>query len=391
MSRRAILHIGTEKTGTTTLQVFLKTNRERLLEKGFVYPRFCGEVNQTGLAAFAMNDERQDPLRQALGIRGPGDMHDFRRRFRAAAALELGEGRTAIFCNEHCHSRLKMAAEIARLRDFLGAFFDRISVTVYLRRQDQLALSLYTTRLKSGGTEPELFPRTNADDLFFNYNRSLRLWEDVFGRENVTVRLFGRDALVGGSIVADFLSVWGIGTPGISFRSATRTSRSCPRRRNSCASSTCISAAIPTCRARSWGTAVDPFSRHFAGPGVRPSRAAALAFYGQFRASNTALAARHFPQAGALFAEDFGAYPEAADDRSLTVEGAAEVAARLQETWLQEVRRLEAELAIRDARIDWDRGQTDRAVRTLREASLRYRNHPPLFRYLGELLLRTRD
>ena len=38
MGRRAILQIGTEKTGTTTLQHFLAANRGPLARRGFLYP-----------------------------------------------------------------------------------------------------------------------------------------------------------------------------------------------------------------------------------------------------------------------------------------------------------------------------------------------------------------
>ena len=47
-----------------------------------------------------------------------------RARLRAAAAAELNGDATAIFCNEHCHSRLTTPAEVETLRDFLGDFFD---------------------------------------------------------------------------------------------------------------------------------------------------------------------------------------------------------------------------------------------------------------------------
>ena len=76
-----------------------------------------------------------------------------RARLRAAAAAELSGGATAIFCSEHCHSRLTSPSEVDTLRDFLGGFFDDVRVGVYLRRQDQVALSLYSTRLKSGDVE----------------------------------------------------------------------------------------------------------------------------------------------------------------------------------------------------------------------------------------------
>lgn len=35
---KVVLHIGTEKTGTTSIQHFMSQNRQALLAKGIVYP-----------------------------------------------------------------------------------------------------------------------------------------------------------------------------------------------------------------------------------------------------------------------------------------------------------------------------------------------------------------
>ena len=70
MSRRAILLIGTEKTGTTTLQHFLAANREALTRRRFVYPAFCGAINHTGLAAYAL-----DAARSATRSASPSAAH----------------------------------------------------------------------------------------------------------------------------------------------------------------------------------------------------------------------------------------------------------------------------------------------------------------------------
>ena len=207
MGRSAILLIGTEKTGTTTLQHFLAANRPVLAERGFLYPSFCGAINHTGLAAYALAPEKIDPLRSSYG----NDIPTLRARLEAAARAELTGPATVIFASEHCHSRLTTPAEIETLRRFLNGFFDEVRIAVYLRRQDQVALSLYSTRLKSGGTDPRILPRTAPDDPFFNYDTSLALWEEAFGHDAIAARLFDRKLLAGGSVVDDFVSTWNLG------------------------------------------------------------------------------------------------------------------------------------------------------------------------------------
>jgi hypothetical protein len=390
MSRRAILQIGTEKTGTTSLQSFLSTNRDRLRQRGFIYPRFCGEINQIGLAAYAMSAERLDPLRQAYGIQAPQDVEPMRRRMREAADAEIEGTQTAIFCNEHCHSRLTKPEEVATLREFLARHFDDVQVTIYLRRQDQVAVSLYSTRLKSGATDQRILPATNSNDPYFNYDRSLALWESCFGRGNITVRLFDRNELAGGSVVTDFLQTWGIGDPA-DFRTTPNQNESVSPEAQDFLRR--VNAHLTPIEGLPLADLLGPLSanlaRLFPGSGAKPDRKAAQAFYDAYRSSNEAVRARYFPDRTTLFSEDFSGYPEGAHPYIATYDGLALIAARLLTEASREIRRLESEIAIRDARLAWERGDQERAISTLFRARAWLPTHAPAHRVLGEYLLQV--
>ena len=58
------LHIGVEKTGTTSIQSFLAANRTALRAEGRLYPIVPGAVGHLGLVAFALDD---DPAWTARG------------------------------------------------------------------------------------------------------------------------------------------------------------------------------------------------------------------------------------------------------------------------------------------------------------------------------------
>jgi tetratricopeptide (TPR) repeat protein len=390
MGRRAILQIGTEKTGTTTLQRFLAANRAELARRGVVYPRFCGAVNHTGLAAFALDQAKVDPLRAAFGARGPSDAPALRDRLRRAAAAELDGAGDAVFCNEHCHSRLTTPAEVETLRDFLAGFFDEVVVDVTLRRQDQVALSLRSTRLKSGATDRDLLPRTGPDDPYFNYDRSLGLWEAAFGAANVRVRLFDRAAFGEGGIVGAFLGAWGLGPLDGYVRVANENESLDPaaqeflRRINAHLAPV---AGLPIEDVR--GPLAAALARLRPGRGARPARAEAEAFYARFRAANEAVRARRFPERAALFDEDFSGYPETADPLDIDLDAAAAVAAALHAATVCETRRLEAEIAIRDARLAWARGEPAEAERALSRALDWAAEHPAAHRAMAEHMLRA--
>lgn len=390
MTRRAILQIGTEKTGTTTLQVFLARNRDRLARRGVRYPRFPGDKNHTGLAAYAMDDALNDPIRGALGVHGADAVAAFRARFEAAAAAELATDGTVVFCNEHCHSRLRTAAEVRRLADLLAPHFDRIDVSVYLRRQDQVALSLYSTRLKSGGTGTDILPRVSADDPYFDYDRSLALWEEAFGRAHVHVRLFDRSELVGGDVVSDFLAAWGLGTPA-EYRPVGKMNESiAPQAQDYLRRLNAHLKPIPGLPLDAvLGPLSDELAKAFPGRGARPSRDAARAFYDKFRSANEKVRARYFPGRATLFDESFDSYPEEADRASFGPDELAQVAARLQTAHIREIRRLEAEIRIREGRLAWERGESDAAVTALRRAVAHLPDHPESHRGLAEYLHRA--
>ena len=388
MTRKAILQIGTEKTGTTSLQTFLAANRDRLAERGYLYPRFCGALNHTGLAAYAMDADRPDELKAAFGGETREAVPQMRARLRRMAEAELTGGRTAIFCSEHCHSRLVSPNEVARLRNFLSEFFDEIEISVYLRRQDRVALSLYSTRLKSGLAPDRVLEKAPADRLYYNYDRFLALWEDAFGAEAISVRLFEPDLLTNASVVDDFLTCWGIGEIG-DFRSVPNENGSI-----SVAAQAFLRQINPHLTAQAGrpgtrlrGIVVSALERTNAGRGVRPARDEARAFYERFRAANERVAARYFPGRDPLFSEDFNDYPEIADIGEAAPEEIIGIAAKILTGAAGQIDALEAEIGIREAAVAW-RDDPQSALGVVRAALTRFPEHAGLHRTLGEYLLR---
>ncbi|MGH6876239.1 MAG: hypothetical protein ACREHV_02550, partial [Rhizomicrobium sp.] len=63
MLSRCWLHIGTGKTGTTSIQHHLARNRRALLAQGYLYAMAPGSGNHHALSAFALEDEKIDAAR----------------------------------------------------------------------------------------------------------------------------------------------------------------------------------------------------------------------------------------------------------------------------------------------------------------------------------------
>ncbi|MEO0621659.1 MAG: hypothetical protein AAF183_05465 [Pseudomonadota bacterium] len=358
----AILHIGTEKTGTSSLQAFFKENRAALNQRGFHYPSWPGHINHTGLAAFAAADAVRDDLRIDLGVDDAASLATLRERLAAEAAAETAAhaGRTHIFSNEHCSSRLTTPEEIGRLRSLLAPLFDRIEIAVYLRRQDQVAVSLYSTLLKFGGDRPEILPDPALRPDYWNYDKQLALWAKAFGRDAVHPRIFDRTSLAGGSVVHDFCHRWGLGTGYADVRDANESLQphagEVLRRLN-----TAFPGYVDGDLNRMRGELGARIGTLFPGRGPRPARAAAEAFLAHFAESNEAVRRQWFPDREALFSADFSSYPETEDARAVTFDQAIEVMEALwRETQTKEIG-LRYQVAVRDGQIAELQGDTEAA------------------------------
>jgi len=206
------LHIGTEKTGTTYIQNFLRDNQSELLKQGFLYPRTPGEINHTKLTAYAQDDNTFDDLRSFLKTKQPQEVIHFRKAFEKEFFKELKRCPVGniIFSGEHCSSRLLTHREISRLKDLLDQAGHDIKVIIYLRRQDQYLLSTYSTWVKSGATGKLELPSARRANARYDFAVLLDRWAEVFGTSNLLVRPYNKDCLVSGELLQDFAHCVGL-------------------------------------------------------------------------------------------------------------------------------------------------------------------------------------
>lgn len=206
MKRTFFLHIGTEKTGTTSIQGFLSKNRAKLEEQGILYPRSPGNHNHTALTVYALRKAKQSSIRRSSGVFGPEEVTKFRDRFLDALDKEIRDSSApvVIFSNEHLSSRLLRKAEVARVKKLCDNYADEMKIVVYLRNQVDFLVSSFGTGIKSGSTRAFPFPLRDRRLRTMNYFVLLDRWRKVFGRENLIVRRFERAHFVDGDLFADF-------------------------------------------------------------------------------------------------------------------------------------------------------------------------------------------
>ena len=142
---RIFLHVGVEKTGTTTLQVAMALNRLLLRQSGYIIPPgLVGSPSyHIGLALFAANPDAVPELRRVARLTTDAAYSAFLENYPNQIARELTKAscHTAVLSNEHCSSRLGTVTEIAKLHQILSGLARDCRVIIYLRRQDEVVAS----------------------------------------------------------------------------------------------------------------------------------------------------------------------------------------------------------------------------------------------------------
>ena len=211
---QVVLHIGAEKTGTSTLQQWCDTNRIPLRRRGWLYPECLGEPGHARLACYATRDRPQIDLLKSEGLFDAATRSAFRASLPGALAGEIAtSGRKRILVSsEHLSSRLTDAHEVQAIKSLIEAACGETVewlILFYVRRQDEMLASLYSTAIKSGDTAPFQLPEGLADPRF-NPLLPLDLWAGVFGHAAIVVRVFERAAMAGGDVVRDLMALLGI-------------------------------------------------------------------------------------------------------------------------------------------------------------------------------------
>ncbi|EKJ5774986.1 hypothetical protein PJP90_001799, partial [Campylobacter coli] len=209
---KAYIHIGTPKTGTTVIQKFLKLNRAKILNKYVLYPRTVGDEHHQTLAGFAYDIHRLTTHRKHLKLLNSDEYVIYRKNILKKLKEEISGIDRIVFSSEVFQEQLSKK-EIYRLKKYLNILgFAQVKVIVYLRNTPELFTSLCSMFCKNNEKSIiNLLPYDNSRIYHIcNHKQTLQWWGEVFGKENLIVRLFDKNEFYQGDLLKDFIHSIGL-------------------------------------------------------------------------------------------------------------------------------------------------------------------------------------
>ncbi|MBG0791243.1 MAG: glycosyltransferase family 61 protein [Desulfovibrionaceae bacterium] len=214
MSRTLYLHLGTHKTGSTTIQQHLHANAEILAKAGVLYPSILQDISEShrfnhhnfGFALIGFDPGRMpEELDRRIRERGRKTLLEDA----AKAAIAELESRglhemilsSEVICEPFC-GQVAFPEALAELKRLFDGF--TIVPVIYLRSQHSWTESWYKWNMRGGNFAPFDEWYRNLDPNWLDYERLLTQLAETFGQENVRPRVFERKELKD-PLFADFL------------------------------------------------------------------------------------------------------------------------------------------------------------------------------------------
>jgi hypothetical protein len=215
LKKQLIVHVGTHKTGSTSLQRFLLDHALDVSRKGVeVYRGEFRDANHIELHLAAMRGERDSFAKLGICKHVTIDA-GYRRHVSDRVQAFIGschEPRIVFTSEDLCW--LRHDDEIDRLRTILGVGHGEVKVVLYLRNKLDFLRS-YTAqihkvpgRMPSNDRSSTLY--VEPDSWLVDYDALVATYQRGFGAGNVAVINYDHEMRTVGNVIPSFLKVLGL-------------------------------------------------------------------------------------------------------------------------------------------------------------------------------------
>jgi len=190
------IHIGSPKTGSTSIQRSL-SGKARLLKKhGYYY------LQDSWYYPGALMHISSDDINSL-----DKEKSNYQKIIANAAANRLIISSEVFLLG--LHFAFPLVSQTAKKLHYMVGDYN-VKIIVYLRRQDTFVESAYGESICAGNSREFKEFCSKIDIYGLNWYRLLTLYAEYFGKENIIVRPYEKEQLKDGTVVADFFSLLGI-------------------------------------------------------------------------------------------------------------------------------------------------------------------------------------
>ena len=198
------MHIGTGRAGSTSIQFFLRDNRERLSELGILYPRSPGQARHTQLGLFAKPKAELEAAPEWSRQRRD-DPASFRKAFKRRLRSEIEDsGLSRVLLSDEILFGSSEQA-LRRLSRFTERISESLRLVAYLRRQDDHMVSRYQQGVKIGWVARLRDWAQEDMSSLYDYRARIAMHQRLLAPADFVIRPFERERFVNGSLFEDFL------------------------------------------------------------------------------------------------------------------------------------------------------------------------------------------
>ncbi|MCV3477336.1 hypothetical protein L8X29_07525, partial [Campylobacter lari] len=201
----AYVHIGTPKTGTTTIQNFCEINRLLLLEQGYLYSESVDKVKKRHSL---IEDVVNEIYRNSAKIDLIEKIVKFKKQYLVLKQEILAnQNKFFLFSSEAISGTFNNIVQIEILKKIMNNLgFNTIYIVVYIRNIKDFVISMASQSIKSGYLSPcEANPSNYFRKHIFDYRWICQNYAKVFGKEKLIVRLFDVDEFYHRDLIKDFI------------------------------------------------------------------------------------------------------------------------------------------------------------------------------------------
>jgi|GEM_PF-3309974 len=236
---KAVIHIGTCKTGTSTIQEFLYKNQKRLkkqnlfIPSGLIPPFFNGGHLKLGVTTYIPAAWESWPLFAYLGhfhftniVRKdfpslektvtPQDQNKLWNKYRHEIVTNCSGDHLDLVVFSTESLSLFLENEVERFKELMNSLFDDVTIVLYLRRQPEFLVSFYYTYVMGGAMPWRIFDYLNQPDdrSVLAYDQIVKRWS-IFGKDKIKIRLFDKQVFHKNDLLSDFAATAGFDLTGL--------------------------------------------------------------------------------------------------------------------------------------------------------------------------------